>query len=111
MDDDLLGVFAVSRACLREGAALQCAEVWCTLQAGEMTIHSKQHGSRDTVILGAQTGCRQYHTPLHQFIKYCLNNVIKKCFFFVDLRRSEKCILLEFAERSVTGTNGPCLKT
>ncbi|KAK7144023.1 hypothetical protein R3I93_015010 [Phoxinus phoxinus] len=75
VDDDLLGVCAVSRACLREGAALQCAEVWCTLQAGEMTIHSKQHGSRDTVILGAQTHCH--------------------------LQRSEKCILLEFAERTL----------
>ncbi|KAG1930880.1 arf-GAP with Rho-GAP domain, ANK repeat and PH domain-containing protein 1 isoform X2 [Pimephales promelas] len=75
VDDDLVGVFAVSRACLREGAALQCAEVWCTLQAGEMTIHTKQHGSRDTVILGAQTHCH--------------------------LQQSEKCILLEFAERTL----------
>ncbi|XP_051733518.1 arf-GAP with Rho-GAP domain, ANK repeat and PH domain-containing protein 1 isoform X3 [Ctenopharyngodon idella] len=75
VDDDLLGVCAVSRASIREGAALQCAEVWCTLQEGEMTIHTKQHGSRDTVFLDAQTRCHLQH--------------------------SDNCILLEFAERTL----------
>ncbi|XP_067279557.1 arf-GAP with Rho-GAP domain, ANK repeat and PH domain-containing protein 1 isoform X2 [Pseudorasbora parva] len=75
VDDDLLEVVAVSRASIREGAILQCAEVWCTLQAGEMTIHTKQHGSRDTLCLGAQTRCH--------------------------LQLSEKCILLELAERTL----------
>lgn len=82
VDDDLVGVCAVSRASIREGAALQCAEVWCTLQEGEMTIHTKEHSSRDTVFLGAQTRCRKYHTS-HQFINYCHNKVIKIMFLFL----------------------------
>ncbi|XP_016103145.1 arf-GAP with Rho-GAP domain, ANK repeat and PH domain-containing protein 1 [Sinocyclocheilus grahami] len=73
-DEDLLGVCAVSRAFIREGAALQCAEVWCTLQDGEMSIHTK-HGCADTVTLDSQTRCH--------------------------LQRSENCILLEFPERTL----------
>ncbi|XP_052392286.1 arf-GAP with Rho-GAP domain, ANK repeat and PH domain-containing protein 1-like [Carassius gibelio] len=74
VEEDLLGVCAVSRASIREGAALQCAEVWCTLQDGEMSIHTK-HGSTDTVTLDSQTRCH--------------------------LQRSENCILLEFPDRTL----------
>ncbi|KTG46149.1 hypothetical protein cypCar_00011800 [Cyprinus carpio] len=74
VEEDLLGVCAVSRASIREGAVLQCAEVWCTLQDGEMSIHTK-HGSTDTVTLDSQTRCHLQH--------------------------SENCILLEFPERTL----------
>ncbi|KAI2650959.1 Arf-GAP with Rho-GAP domain, ANK repeat and PH domain-containing protein 1 [Labeo rohita] len=74
VDEDLLGVCAVSRVSIREGAALQCAEVWCTLQDGEMSIHSTQ-GSTDTVILDSQTRCH--------------------------LQQSENCILLELPDRTL----------
>ncbi|XP_052444746.1 arf-GAP with Rho-GAP domain, ANK repeat and PH domain-containing protein 1 isoform X2 [Carassius gibelio] len=74
VEEDLLGVCAVSRASIREGAALQCAEVWCTLHDGEMSIHTK-HGSTDTVTLDSQTRCH--------------------------LQRSENCILLEFPDRTL----------
>ncbi|XP_051536533.1 arf-GAP with Rho-GAP domain, ANK repeat and PH domain-containing protein 1 [Myxocyprinus asiaticus] len=57
VDEDLLGVFAVSRASIREGAALQCAEVWCTLQTGEMIIYTQPHISRDKLQLNAHTRC------------------------------------------------------
>ncbi|KAL1252394.1 hypothetical protein QQF64_017087 [Cirrhinus molitorella] len=74
VDEDLMGVCAVSRASIREGAALQCAEVWCTLQDGEMSIHTTQ-GSTDTVTLDNQTRCHLQH--------------------------SENCILLEFPDRTL----------
>ncbi|XP_073680055.1 arf-GAP with Rho-GAP domain, ANK repeat and PH domain-containing protein 1 [Garra rufa] len=74
VDEDLLGVCAVSRASIREGAALQCAEVWCTLQDGEMSIHTTQ-GSTDTVTLDSRTRCHLQH--------------------------SENCILLEFPDRTL----------
>lgn len=72
--DDLLGVFAVSKLSIREGAALQFAEVWCSLQEGEMSIHTLQLRSRETLILNAQTRCY--------------------------LQSSENCILLEFPDRT-----------
>ncbi|XP_042604445.1 arf-GAP with Rho-GAP domain, ANK repeat and PH domain-containing protein 3-like isoform X3 [Cyprinus carpio] len=74
VEEDLLGVCAVSRASIRWGAALQCADVWCTLQDRDMSIHTK-HGSTDTVTLDSQTRCH--------------------------LQRSENCILLEFPDRTL----------
>ncbi|XP_043077034.1 arf-GAP with Rho-GAP domain, ANK repeat and PH domain-containing protein 1 isoform X2 [Puntigrus tetrazona] len=73
-DEDLPGVRAVSRASIRQGAALQSAEVWCTLQDGEMSVH-RGHGSSDTLALDNRTRCH--------------------------LQRSENCILLELPERTL----------
>ncbi|XP_073727114.1 arf-GAP with Rho-GAP domain, ANK repeat and PH domain-containing protein 1 [Misgurnus anguillicaudatus] len=61
LDENLEGVFAVSRASIREGAALDCAEVWCTLQTGTLNIYTLAHCSRDNLQLDSHT--RSY---LHQ---------------------------------------------
>lgn len=61
LDEDLEGVYAISRASVREGSALNCAEVWCTLQTGMLIMYTLPHCSRDKLPLGSETHCCQYH--------------------------------------------------
>ncbi|TRY74231.1 hypothetical protein DNTS_015119, partial [Danionella cerebrum] len=53
-DTDLQGVCGVSRVSIREGNALQCVEVWCSIKDAEMNIHTPQ---RQTLTLDAHTRC------------------------------------------------------
>lgn len=61
-EEELDGVFAVSRVSLREGGGLQHTEVWAVLRGGQVLIYpTDQQGHRERLTLNLETQYSKSH--------------------------------------------------